>query len=196
MSNEAKEKKSYPVTPVGRVSFHSVFEATGMEGNKPTYHLTLIFPANTDLSELKKYAGKVAVEEWGAEKVKAMKLESPFRDAGEKSHLDGYDDGMTFVSFKSWKRPPAVVGPDKQPITEKSGNFYNGCYARVSYDAFAYDHKGKKGVSFTLVNVQKARDGERFGGGHSDPDDDFDTIEDDNALSDFLGDTGADEVAF
>lgn len=183
-------KKSYPTTPVGRVSFESVYEMSGMEGNKPTYHLTLIFPNGSDLLEMKKAAGKAAIEKWG-DAAKTMKLETPFRDAGEKAHLDGYEAGDTFVSFKSWKRPPIVVGPDRHPITEKSGNFYNGCYARVSYDVFAYETKGKKGVSFVLINVQKVKDGERFGGGHSDPMDDFtDVTAEDDALAGFLDDAG------
>jgi len=41
---------------------------------------------------------------------------------------------------------------------------YGGCYARVSFTTYAYDSQCYQGVSFGLRAVQKAKDGERFGG--------------------------------
>ena len=51
--------------------------------------------------------------------------------------------------------------------------FYAGCYARAAITAFGYDRKGNKGVSFSLMHIQKVKDGEPFGADRGKPDDFF-----------------------
>ena len=55
-------------------------------------------------------------------------------------------------------------------------------YARVSLSFYAFNVNGNRGVACGLGNVQKIKDGERFGG-KSSASDDFTSLDDDN---DFL----------
>lgn len=168
------------ITPEFRVSFPMVFSPKKgeYEDSKTAferYELTMLFDAGADLSTLKAAAKAAAVEKWGDNMPK--KLRTPFLDAGEMDY-DGYEEGMTFVRLSS-NQKPGVVDKNVQPILDKS-EFYAGCYARASVTATAYESKDPKtgavqnrGVKFYLGNVQKVRDGEPFGKGHSNPEDDF-----------------------
>ena len=198
-----------PKTPVGRVSFQSVFKKSAMEGGKPTYNVTLLFPPESqqtpEFLAMKKAAGAAAIAKWGADGVKKIKLRSPFRKGEEKS-LDGYAPGWVFVRFSTDRRPKVVNGGKQSIEPDADGGsteFYNGCWAHVSYTPpYAYDKAGNRGVAFGLSNVQKTRDDTPFGGAGSDPDDDFDVVEgfegeaggDDPDLSDVLGEASAGET--
>lgn len=183
-----KEKKRMPLTPVGRVSFESVFKPSAMEeGQEKKYGVTLLIPKTLKgeqaqlFKEMKLAAEKLCKEKFGCGlngKYKGKPIKSPFRDGEEKEHLDGYDSSVWFVRF-SGRMKPSVVGPDKSAIGSEDGEFYNGCYGRVSYTVYSYT-KVNNGIAFGLVNVQKTKDGEAFGAGGSDPDDDFDEVEDDD----------------
>ena len=71
--------------------------------------------------------------------------------------------------------PISVVDRNVDPIIHTS-EFYGGCYAICKVNAYAWEYKNKKGVSFGLGNIQKIKDGERLGGGPSDPTKDFKPI--------------------
>ncbi len=70
---------------------------------------------------------------------------------------------------------PGLVDASLQAIIEPS-EFYAGCYARATINAYAYDRNGNRGVAFGLRNIQKIKDGDSFGGG-SKAENDFDSIE-------------------
>lgn len=168
------------ITPEFRTSFEHVFEAHSFEGNEPKYSVTMLFDKGADLSALKKAAANAAIEKWGPKEKWPAGLRLPFRNGDEKTDMDGYA-GKIFISASS-KQRPQVIDAKKSPITKEDGTFYSGCFARASVVAFAYDKLGNKGVSFSLMNIQKLRDGERFGGRKSAVDE-FDSVEDgsDNA---------------
>ena len=46
-------------------------------------------------------------------------------------------------------------------------DIYPGCIIRASVNFFAYDFKGKKGVSGRTAECNEGKDGERIGGGSS-----------------------------
>ena len=174
-----------PLSPIGRVSFHSVFQPTAMEKDQEKkYGVTLIFPKKgmkpdqiALLKAMKDSAEALCQEKFGCtlkDKHKGKAIRSPFRDGAEKDHLDGYNDEVIFVRFSGRNRPH-VIGPDKSPITD---DFYNGCLARVSYTTYSYT-KGSPGIAFGLVNIQKTGDADPFGFGSSNPDNDFDAVDDD-----------------
>lgn len=149
--------------PKFRVSFPRVFKAEAFEDQAPKFTCTMLFKSTQDLTVLKKAAHAAKVDKWGADKSKwPKKLRSPFRDGNEKEDLEGYK-GMIYITASN-KHRPEVVGRDLSPITEESDEFYAGCYARATLRAFAYDAKGNKGVSFSLENIQKVGEGERFSG--------------------------------
>lgn len=180
------EKQKLPKTPIGRVSFHSVFEPTAMEeGQEKKYGVTLLFGKKMSADQVALYkamkakAEALCQEKFGCGldgKYKGKAIKSPFRNGSEKEHLDGYDDSIIFVRFSGRNRP-GVKGPSMETITEKDGQlFYNGCFAHLTYTVYAYS-KVNHGIAFGLVNIQKVANGEPFGAGVSDPDDDFEAVE-------------------
>lgn len=160
------------ITPEFRVSFPNVFEArAAFPGQKPKFSIVMLFPKNTDFKAMKQLLKDAATEEWG-DKIPAN-LKLPFRDGDtEKSGIEGYA-GMIFISAASLQRP-GLVDAAKQPIIEPS-EFYAGCYARASLNAFCWANMGKHGVSFGLMNLQKLRDGEPFSGKIA-AEDEFDAV--------------------
>lgn len=168
MSETKKEIKKI-TTPVGRLSFPSLFKAESFGEGDPKYSCTLLFPkGSTDLTALQNLAKEVAQKSY-PNGIPAN-FRTPFRDGDkDKPNTDGYA-GMIFITFKSNSKPK-VVDLAMQEILDPDV-VYAGCYVRVSCNAFCYDNKGNKGVSFGLSNVQKVKDGDSFGG-RSNPADDF-----------------------
>lgn len=186
--------KKVPVSPIGRVSFHALYEPDAMEEKQEKkYGVTLIFPksavANDPAFKAMVQAAEAACQAEFKCSLKGgpgKKIKSPFHDGATKSHLDGYGDEFVFVRF-SGRIQPAVVGPNKQPISPETrpeqGGVYNGCYGRVSYNVYTYS-KVNNGVGLGLLNFQKTGDGEAFGFGGSNPDEDFDVVEGDSSDND------------
>lgn len=158
------------LTPKFRVSFPTVFvPRAAMDGAEVKYSITMLFPKDADLSRLKAIAKQAATEKWGDKIPKDLR--SPFRD-GDTKELDGYA-GMIFVAASS-KMKPGLVNGNREPIID-SGEFYAGCYARATVNAYAYDRNGNKGVAFGLQNIQKLGEGTPFSG-RTKPEEDFDAV--------------------
>lgn len=187
------------LSPKGRVSFPDVFEPKAFNPtDKPKFSLTLIFPKVEDMDpaqlELLK-AMKAAANEAAMERFKVgldgeyrgKKLVSPFHKTDEKPEY--YGPGQIYVKFSTFTKP-GLVYPDKTPISEASGDFYAGCWAHVSYDAYTYDHSGNRGIAFGLRNIQKVGDDDSFSGSRTSPDDDFQDVSADVATA------SSDEIPF
>ena len=161
------------LTPEFRVSFPSLFKATRFnEASEAKFSVTMLFPKDADLTELKKEAAQVAKEKWGDKVPKGLK--TPFRDQGDFDH-EGYENGAVFIRASS-KQRPGVVDKKVQSIVDDS-EVYPGCYARATIRAYAFDVPGNKGVAFGLQNFQKLRDGDPISG-RSKPEDDFSPVSD------------------
>jgi hypothetical protein len=181
MADKMDISKKKCTTPEFRVSFPHVFEKhSGFEGQEPKYSIVMLFPKNTDLKDLKRAAFNAATEKWGEKTKWPKNIRMPFRDGDEKSDLAGYEDTI-FVTASSKQKPQVVSNKkvdDQFPRIEKEDEtFYAGCYARATLIAFAYDKAGNKGISFSLQNIQKLKDGEQFSG-RKNADDEFDEVED------------------
>ncbi len=169
------------ITPIGRVSFPQVHTPRAFEDNpdgQKTYQLDLIF----DSLEILKtpYVGKktqtpslvtavlnVKKDQWGADKEKWPKFPFPcFRKGDERVNddgdcLDGYA-GKIFIKAKSGEKfPPKVLGADGRALSQSE--FYGGCYARAQLLARPYQFGKNFGVNFTLLQVIKVREGDKFG---------------------------------
>lgn len=165
-------------TPEFRVSYPNVFRAKSFQNQEAKFSVVMLFPKKTDLSSLKKAAENAAIEKWGADRKKWPKvMKSPFRDGDEeRADTKGYKDAI-FITASS-KQKPGVVNQKRERIEETDEpGFYAGCYARAVLIAFAYDTAGNRGVSFSLQNLQKLRDGEPFTGRKA-AEDEFDEVED------------------
>lgn len=164
-----------------RLSFVHLLEPYAMDEDDPKkYSCTLLIP-KTDKATLRilKSAREAAIEQgkakfgaaWGKSVHNTMK-------DGDETDLEKYPENEGhYVMGVSANRKPGVVDPQLDPITDE-GDIYSGCYAQVSVDAFPYNAKGNKGVSFGLRNVMKVADGQAFGG-VSRAEDDFEVVEDD-----------------
>jgi hypothetical protein len=155
------------ITPVFRMSFPSLFEASSYEGGAPKYSVCAVFdPSKFTEADKKRWdamaklADEVSVGKF-KKKIAALpaNFKKPFRDGEEKADLSGFGEGKIFCNFGS-KIKPGIVDRDNTPIVDE-GEIYPGCYARATVTCFAYDNIGK-GVSFGLQNVQKIKDGERL----------------------------------
>lgn len=170
-------------TPVGRISYPALFgegKFNALSGKKE-YTVDLLFPKNTDLSAVKKEIDNAIEAKWGSKPPKGLR--SPIKDGdGTKQNGEPYAaeyKGCYFITLKN-TRKPGVVGPDAQPLMDQ-GEIYGGCFGRASFNAFAYDQKANKGVSLSLINFQKVKDGEPFGGPRIDAEEDFDAVDSEEA---------------
>lgn len=156
------------VTPVFRVSFPSVFEASSYQGGAPKYGLTAVFePGTFSKDEKQRWAAMTALADEASKDFFQKPLaklpanfKQPIRDGAEKEDLEGFGEGMKFCSITSKMRPGVVASDGVTPIVD-SEDFYPGCYARATISAYAYDNVGK-GVAFGLQNLKKVKDGDRL----------------------------------
>ena len=172
-------------TPKFRVSFPNVFEAKKNELNgQDEYSVMALFPKGANMIALQQEAERAVIAKWGKDKSKwPTNLRSPFRDQAEKAKRDsdgnlvlpaGHEEGAIFMNLKTRQRPH-VVDEKVQDIIDRN-EFYAGCWAIASVNAYAYDQKGNRGVAFGLGNIQKVGDGEPLGG-RTRAEDDFAPIE-------------------
>lgn len=196
MASSTNERKV--TTPMFRASFPNVFEARpGPDGGEPKFGVSMLFDAEAQASaeyaNMKKLAVAAAKEKFG-DKLKPdgngwfHGLRNPFRNAAEKSELEGYEEGMTFANATS-KHKPGLIDAKKAAITSEE-NFRAGCYARATVVAYAYEKAGNKGVAFGVNNIQKLKNGASLGG-HVAAENDFDEVDtsawDNEEGDDFLG---------
>ena len=171
-------------TPPFRVSFPNVFKPRAFDENQePKYSIMMCFPKDTDLSILKDEIKRVAREKWGDEKPK--KFMHPIKD-GEDMSREGFEE--YWIVNASTLRKPGLVDKDLNLITEEDADeFYPGCWARATINAFAYDNRFNKGVSFGLQNIHKVKDDESFVT-KSDPRKEFERVTDDEVETDSKND--------
>lgn len=177
------------VTGKVRFSYCYIFEPQeGLDGGEPQYSVNLLIP-KSDTATLTKI--KAAMEEArenfckrnGANALPA-KPKHVLKDGdGVKDNGDPYGPeckGCYVLRAKS-KNKPIIVDNMREPITDPA-EVYSGCYGRASINFYGYNHpRGGKGISATLLSVQKLHDGEPFGtvGSAADFADDFKDERDD-----------------
>lgn len=169
------------VTGTVRLSYVHLFEPYAQDSEQDEKYSCVILIPKSD----KKTLGRIdAAIKAAAEQAKNSKfdgkipanLATTLHDGDEEGDLEKNPEyeGHMYMSISS-KTKPGLVDGDVNPILD-STELYSGCYARVSINAFGYNYKGKKGVSFGLNHVQKIKDGDYLGG-RSRAEDDFDAVE-------------------
>lgn len=170
----------YVLTPMFRVSYPNVFKARMNDlSGKEEYGMVALFEKGANLQELEKECLRACVDKLGEGQIvkgaphkngsfyfktakTQMPIRLPFRDQGdrdgEKGLPAGYTPGAMFINLKS-KQRPGLVDQKNQDIIDES-QFYAGCFAKAAINAYWYDQKGNKGVSFGLQAVQKVKEGE------------------------------------
>ena len=139
-------------------------------GEKPKHSVVALFTAEALASpEWQAIVAEViacAREAFGA-KADTMIAEGaiklPLRkDVVSKGYPEQFKGFLNLSSNE--ENPPAVVGRDAKPITDKR-EIYSGCKARVSVRAYAYGGPGtdySPGVALGLGNIQKLGEGPRL----------------------------------
>lgn len=168
----SKEKTTNIITPEFRASYvHITKPNYNKLAKKDEYSVEARFAKGANLSALQAAAQAALEEKFGADKTKWPKnLRNPFRDQADKVKIidgkevlpDGYERGAIYMNLRTAQRP-GVVDSKVQPILDES-QIYSGCYMRATVNAYAYDQGGNRGVAFSLVNLQKMRDGEPLSG--------------------------------
>ena len=191
-----------------RLSYPSLFEAkAGPDGGEPAFSASFILSKQdnaTELGTMKNGIFAVAEEAWGKGNVKwnghVLNVKSGgkvvvakvcLRDGAEKAS-DGYGDAVMFFSARSKTQPPVV---DKNPsvaLTKNSGKPYAGCMVNASVRLWAQDNNFGKRINASLNAVQFASDGEGFGEGIVNAEEEFTNIDSGAVQADNDGwDTGS-----
>lgn len=163
------------VTGEVRLSYAHLFEPQSIQGSKPKYSVSLIIP-KSDRETIGKIeraidaAIEAGIGKFGGKRPNKAALKLPLRDGDTERDDEAYA-GCFFVNANS-TLPPEVVDQDLNPVLSPA-EVYSGCYARVSLSFYAFNTNGNRGIACGLGNVQKLRDGEPLGGGHTSAADDF-----------------------
>src|SRR5262245_61080652 len=143
-------------TPYATLHFPNVFTPRPRaEGGDPVYNCALSFdPAQQKSAQYKALQDAciaAARKEWG-DNVNLKSVQMPFRDAGEKAHIDGFYPGHTYISPWS-KNKPGIVDTNRQDILLPD-EVWAGQLVRGNVTPFAWSHTGKKGVSIGRNHLQ------------------------------------------
>lgn len=181
-------KTNRDVTVSGRLSYEHLFTPHAVNENAdPKYSMTLLIP-KTDTKTIERLNAAInnAVQDGVERHVFKQPIDPtqtkypPLRD-GDKPNDSGEPRGPEFqghwfiAAKSSTKRKPFVVDANLQPIIDES-EIYSGCYINAAVQFFAYENSGNKGISASLVGVQKVKDGERLGGQPLEAEDVFSAI--------------------
>lgn len=147
------------------------------DNDKPTgkfkYSAAVVYDPGADLSKERNAIAAAAEAAYpngaGIEMLRTGKLNQPIRTDAEAKN---YPIGSVFLNARSERKPQVVYNfPDPEtgkpmivPEEKIAELVYAGVKARVSLRAFAYNKKGKKGISFALGNIQIIADGTRLDG--------------------------------
>jgi hypothetical protein len=176
--------------PYGTLSYPTLKEPRLVgDATKASYSCVVIFPEDTDLSELEAACVAAAEEKWGADRTKKMldakALKWPIKSGDQysaKKPGNEVYEGRQFVNAKSDEQPGLVgprAGPDGKPERLAPEEFYPGCIVRASVNVYPFDHpQGGKGIGIGLNNLQFVKHGPRLDNRRR-AEDDFDVIEED-----------------
>lgn len=176
MSTPVKDPNVIKLNNV-RLSYPNLFTAKAMEeGKEPKFSASFILDKKQHaalIKEIEKATDRVALD---AFKKKVTLKRTPLRDGNEKADKEGYGDEVMFVNASETRRP-VVVDRDMSPLTKDDPRPYAGCFVNATIRLYAYDHKtGGKGVSAALRAIQFYKDGESFGAGPVNAEDEFEPV--------------------
>lgn len=159
-----------------RLSFPHLFSAHAMEeGQEAKYSATFLLDSTTHAKTIElveKAIERIALDTFK----KKVSFKGCLRDGNDKAHMDGYGDGIMFISASRKTRPP-VVNRTLTPITEDDGVIYAGCYVNATIRLWGQDNKFGKRVNAELRAVQFVKDGESFGAGNVKAEDEFTSLD-------------------
>lgn len=174
-----------------RLSFPALAKARAFKSeeddreSEPYYSATFLLDKMKNKSQIKQIEDAVQelLEEHFAGKKIPGAVKRPLRDGSEKDHIDGYGDTVKFISASSKKRPVIVdKGVNAVEGSEIEEMFYAGCFVNASIRLWVQDNKWGKRVNAQVRAVQFSKDGEAFGDTAVNPEEEFESLEDDDDM--------------
>lgn len=165
-----------------RLSFPHLFQPQAQDNGPAKFNAAFLIPKDSKhVAEIEAAMVAVAKEKWGAKADQVLKAlrasdKLALHDGDSKSQYAGYE-GCMFVNASNATRP-LVLDRDKTPLTEEDGKPYSGCYVNCTIEIWAQDNSFGKRINAGLGGVQFVKDGDRFGGGTSADESDFDELGD------------------
>lgn len=155
----AKETK-FVITPEFTMDFPCLIkERVDKETKQPVgFDVTMIFK-NVEVKPLIALMREAAAEKFGKDIPEKFIWPLQRPDAERVKKYPHYE-GTVFAKAKS-KYKPTVINGKKQEITDEK-ELYSGAKGLAKVSAKAWEHKGKKGVTFYLAALQKTGDGEKL----------------------------------
>ena len=185
------------ITPPFIASYAYVWEARSTQNEdgtqgEPKFSMLMLFDKSQDMTPIKKAIKEALEGKWGNRPPKSLR--NPLRDGDAEYEDDEMYTNRWFVRASS-KTKPGILDRDKEEITDPD-KFYSGCIAVATINAFAYDVRGNRGISFGLNNIVKLRNGPRLDGRIS-ADKDFEDVDVDTyKVPDSFGSDDDDEFGF
>ena len=163
------------------------------KGQAPKFQATfLLDPSDKDhakaIKQIKKEAKRIAEEAFGEIPKGMKKCFGLAKNHDKKKDYDGYE-GMFYVATSNDTRP-VLVDKKRKKLDEVDGPalLYAGAYVNTIITLWTQDHPvGGKGVNGNLRIVQFVKNGEAFGRGPADADEelkDVDIEDDDDSADD------------
>lgn len=173
-----------------RLSFPRLWEPKAFqEGQKARYEATfLLDPSDkvhqATIESISNVVSELAAEAYpnAKEREKFLKVyKSSFGPAEDlDKDYDGYEGMFVLPSHNT--QAPVVIDKDKSPLGEGSGRPYAGCYVNGSVSFWLQDNQYGKRINVNLRGVQFVEDGEAFGAGSVNADEEFDDESDDDDI--------------
>lgn len=184
-------------TGIVRFSYPHLFEPSSVKGSEPKYGIQIIIDKNDEATYKALTTAYSNATENGKREYGAKFKPSPFfRPVGgqygllidcdedpEKKDQEEYK-GKYLMTLKSTKAPDVLaVETGRRKLDQEEGEkvVYAGCYGKVTLSVYPYSNDFGTGVSASINNVLKVRDGEPFSGRVSGEDDFADEL---SAMSD------------
>lgn len=189
-----------------RAAFVALHEPDSIDDGEPRFGGKFIFSPKSPNAKLMDKAMKDAAKEqkkWEKnpdavlagliKKDRVCYSKEPYAKK-DGSVYDGFE-GMHFVSASNEARPNLKDRDGKTPLVAKDGKPYGGCFVNIVIDVWAQDNKWGQRINATLLGVQFVRDGDKFAGGASFSDDDFDDLGVDGEEAEGAEEESADDLA-
>lgn len=157
-----------------RLSYPALFEKSVFKGKVGKYQATLLIDKKDEA--LKKQIDEnisKAISEY-KNKIKISPENYCIKD-GDNSGKEEYKGYWSLKASQS--KRPVVFDRDKAVLTAEDDKIYSGCYVNAVIDFWIQDNEYGKRVNANLYGVQFAKDGERFGMGSVDVEQEFEDLD-------------------
>ena len=153
-----------------RISYATLFEPRGYNGNKPVYSASLIIPKEDKrtIAQIRSAIegayqnGLYKLRGTGKTPPELADINNPLNDGDKKRPDDPAYVNAYYINAKNADQP-RLFDAARNPIIDRS-EIYSGIYGRASVTFYAYNHNGNKGIACALNGIQKVADGKPLGG--------------------------------